>query len=127
MKTDKRKYKDRAAYLKRKVAERRKTLKILAIKAKGGRCYFCGYSKCIDALEFHHLDEDIKEFGLSSRGLTRSWAKVQKELEKCILVCANCHREIHAGLLQPLTEMSESKVLENLKRKGGEFREAHIG
>jgi Kef-type K+ transport system membrane component KefB len=47
------------------------------------------------------LDEKSKKFGLSQDGMTRSWEKTKQELEKCILVCSNCHREIHAGLLQP--------------------------
>lgn len=49
---------------------------------------------------FYHVDEGDKSFDLSSRGLTRSWARIQEEMEKCVLVCANCHREIHAGLIE---------------------------
>jgi predicted HNH restriction endonuclease len=64
----------------------------------------CGYGHCPEALDFHHRDPKQKSFGLSVRGLTRSWEKIQKELDKCILVCANCHREIHAGITQPPKE-----------------------
>lgn len=71
----------------------------MAIKYKGGRCCLCGYNRCIDALEFHHVDEKKKRFGLSQNGLTRSWKKTRIELEKCILLCSNCHRELHAGLI----------------------------
>ena len=53
-----------------------------------------------DALEFHHLDPSQKDFGISSKGYTRSWDKVKEELDKCILVCSNCHREIHSGLIK---------------------------
>jgi len=60
----------------------------------------CGYSKYAGALDFHHLDEKNKSFDLSTRGLTRSWVKTKAETDKCILVCANCHRELHAGLVQ---------------------------
>ena len=77
------------------VQKRRDNLKIMAIEYKGGKCEICGYDKCYDALEFHHLDPNKKDFGISHKGYTRSWVSVKNELDKCILVCANCHREIH--------------------------------
>lgn len=80
------------------VQRRRKELKLKAVEYKGGKCNICGYNKCIDALEFHHLNETEKSFGIGAKGYTRSWEKVKEELDKCILVCANCHREIHAGM-----------------------------
>ncbi len=98
---DERKYSDRAEYLKKAVDKRRKTIKSLAIAYKGGKCQFCGYNRCTGALEFHHLNPKDKEFGLGANGLTRSWERTKKELEKCVLICSNCHKEIHAGLLQP--------------------------
>ena len=64
---------------------------------KGGKCVICGYGRCVDALTFHHIDGH-KEFGIAARGYTRSWSAVEAELDGCILVCANCHTEIHAGL-----------------------------
>jgi hypothetical protein len=81
------------------VIKRRRKLKILAVAYKGGKCEKCGYSKCIDALEFHHMDPSKKEFGLSARGITRAWSIVKLELDKCKLLCANCHREVHAVLV----------------------------
>ena len=78
------------------VQKRRDKLKILAVEYKGGCCQKCGYNKNIAALEFHHLDPSEKDFGIAYRGYTRSWDTVKKELDKCILVCANCHREIHS-------------------------------
>lgn len=104
---DNRKYSDRAEYLKTAVSKRRKTLKQLALGYKGDKCSLCGYAKCSAALEFHHFDENKKDFGLSRKGLTRSWKRVAQELDKCLLVCANCHREIHAGILQPPRETWE--------------------
>lgn len=100
MAKENRKYKDRASYMVAAVSKRRKRLKEMAIKLKGSKCNFCGYSRCVGALEFHHINEGTKNFDLSTRGLTRSWDKIREELKKCILVCANCHREIHSGLLQ---------------------------
>lgn len=68
--------------------------KELAIKYKGGKCIKCGYNKYIASLEFHHKNKNTKEFKISrlSHG---SFEKMTKELDKCILLCANCHRELH--------------------------------
>lgn len=60
-------------------------------------CKICGYSKCKQALEFHHLDPKLKEYQITNLN-THKEDTIVKELEKCILVCANCHREIHYGL-----------------------------
>ena len=88
-------YKDRAEYIKKAVAKRRKKIREMAIEYGGGECQMCGYKKCKRALGFHHKDPTKKDFGLAAHGLTRSWEKTKKELDKCILVCANCHMEIH--------------------------------
>ena len=115
---DKRTYADRAEYLKRAVTERRRKLKVMVVEYKGNKCALCGYKKCVWAFDLHHIDESKKEFGLSVRGLTRSWHKIQKEADKCILVCANCHREIHSGI----TQLSTERRIE----KRGELREAEL-
>lgn len=93
-------YADRAEYLKQAVAKRRRTIRSDALALLGGKCVLCGYNKCEDALHFHHRNPQTKSFGLSQAGLTRSWSRVKKELEKCVLICANCHAEIHAGNTQ---------------------------
>ena len=97
---DKRKYADRREALIKAVAKRRKKLKILAIEYKGGTCVACGYKKCVGALELHHINKSDKTFGIGDKGYTRSWEKIKLELDKCLLLCANCHREIEAGILQ---------------------------
>lgn len=78
----------------RHVKKRRSVLKEELVKYKGGKCEICGYNKCIEALEFHHLNREEKDFTISSY-LRLSIDKLKKEDDKCILVCANCHREIH--------------------------------
>ena len=80
------------------VQKRRKVLKEMAVAYKGGKCVKCGYNKCLRALEFHHTDKN-KEFGIGAKGYTRSWVKVKDELDKCILVCSNCHKEIEDEIL----------------------------
>jgi len=101
---DKRTYADRAEYIKKAVAKRRTKLKRMVIEYKGGKCALCGYEKYAGAFDLHHIGDSKKEFGLSASGLTRSWEKTKKEADKCILVCANCHREIHGGITQPPKE-----------------------
>lgn len=95
---EKRTYADRADYIKAAVAKRRKKVRLMAIEYAGGSCQLCGYSKCNRALGFHHKDPSKKGFGLSASGLTRSWDKTRHEIDKCILVCANYHIEIHEGV-----------------------------
>ena len=79
------------------VIKRRKKLRHKAIEYKGGKCQNCGYNKCIDALEFHHIDPSKKEFTIAHVS-TPSWDRLKKELDKCILLCSNCHKEEHARL-----------------------------
>ena len=79
------------------VNQRRFLLKEKCVSYKGGECQLCGYSKCKEALDFHHIDESTKSFGISGSH-ARSWKVIEAELDKCMLVCSNCHREIHAGL-----------------------------
>lgn len=75
----------------------RRSMKKQAIKLLGGRCIICGYDKCIDALEFHHESPNEKQFKLGS-GNTMSWKDYKLEALKCILVCSNCHKEIHSKI-----------------------------
>lgn len=67
------------------------------LEYKGTKCCKCNYSKCKAALEFHHVNPNEKDFQISKRH-TMKWDVVKKELDKCILVCSNCHREIHEEL-----------------------------
>jgi len=69
-------------------------MKQQAVKLLGGKCCVCGYDRCIDALEFHHENPVEKDFKLGS-GNTMSWKEYKSEALKCILVCSNCHKEIH--------------------------------
>jgi len=114
----KRTYADRREYVIGAVRKRRKKVRHMAIDHLGGRCSQCGYDRCLDALEFHHVESSVKDFGISNRGYTRSWKRVQEEIEKCVLLCANCHREHHAQL-QLQREIAGEK--------SGEFREALQG
>jgi 5-methylcytosine-specific restriction endonuclease McrA len=74
----------------------RKRTKIKLVEYKGGKCEKCTYDKCIDALEFHHKNPEQKDFIIS--GKSWSFEKLKKEVDKCMLVCSNCHKEIHAKI-----------------------------
>lgn len=70
-----------------------KKIKILMVEYKGGKCEICGYNKCLGALEFHHLDPSQKDYQPARMGKFDEISK--KELDKCQLLCSNCHRETH--------------------------------
>ncbi len=72
-----------------------------AVEYKGGACQKCEYASSTEALEFHHRDQKEKEIGISKLR-SASWGRVVKELDKCDLLCINCHREEHAQQLSPL-------------------------
>lgn len=80
--------------LSNKDLKRRVDFKIKAIKYKGDKCQHCGYDKNITALEFHHINPEEKEI-LPAKLYSKPWEYAKQELDKCILLCANCHREEH--------------------------------
>lgn len=75
------------------VIDWRKRKKIELVEYKGGCCEICGYNKSITALHFHHKNPNEKDFSISSKSYSIS--KLKKEVDKCMLVCSNCHSEIH--------------------------------
>lgn len=77
---------------KARTAATRKRLKKEAVALKGGCCEQCGYDRCIEALQFHHIDPAAKSFELKAAA-SKSRAAFLSELEKCKLLCANCHAE----------------------------------
>lgn len=72
---------------------------LLAEYKNGLSCTFCGESEP-PCLEFHHVDPTVKDFGIAEMIGQYGWDKISSELKKCVCVCANCHRKIHAGILQ---------------------------
>lgn len=85
------------------------------VYASGGKCQCCGYDKTEKALEFHHINPDEKEFTLGQMKSSPTMnSSVVAELKKCILVCSNCHKEIHAGIthLPPSYSIFDLKLYE---------------
>lgn len=82
-----------------RVMKWRKNLKEKIVKAMGGECVCCGYKKCNDALDLHHVNPTTKEFALRDV-IThpKKWEIIKKEMKKCILMCKICHTEYHAGI-----------------------------
>jgi|GEM_PF-2320690 hypothetical protein len=76
-------------------------VKLRAIKYGGGECQKCGYDTCWRALHFHHINPEEKEFAIfesrAGRKRVRNWEKLKLEINKCILLCSNCHTELHAN------------------------------
>ena len=79
------------------VIKNRQDVKLKLIEYKGSKCKICGYNKCIRSLGFHHLDPSKKELKIG--GSTLNFNFLKQEVDKCILVCSNCHGEIHEGLI----------------------------
>jgi hypothetical protein len=102
-----------AAASRHRVVELRRETKRRAIASFGGVCAACGSANVPAALDFHHPDPSKKEFAISVDGIYRSWEKVRKELEICVMLCANCHAEIHAGLrtLPAISNTPESATI----------------
>ena len=74
--------------------QRFRSYKKKAVAYKGGKCEKCGYDRCLAAMDFHHIDPSKKD---PKWKLMKNWTfeKVKEELDKCMLVCKNCHAEIH--------------------------------
>lgn len=69
-----------------------------SVEYKGGKCIVCGYNKCLSALEFHHVNPKEKDFSISTYK-NKKFEDLKKELDKCVLVCSNCHKEIHESII----------------------------
>jgi hypothetical protein len=83
---------------RQRVKDRRRRVKEILVAEAGGACRLCGYDRTPGALHFHHIDPEQKSFGLALRGVARSLERSRSEARKCILLCANCHAEVEAGL-----------------------------
>lgn len=86
---------DKREYFKEQRRKNRKKQMIELKLLKGGKCHKCGYDKYLEILDFHHIEASLKEDGVSKMFMTKGKAAAFKEAEKCILLCPNCHRELH--------------------------------
>jgi transposase-like protein len=80
------------------VSARRRKVKAILVQEAGGRCALCGYARSPVALQFHHVEPGDKAFSLADGGVARSLASARAEARKCVLLCANCHAEVEAGV-----------------------------
>jgi transposase len=91
------------------VARRRRMVKRILVEEAGGSCAICGYSRCQQALQFHHVDPATKRFHLGHSGHSRSLARSREEARKCVLLCATCHAEVEAGIAEmPLNSLVDA-------------------
>lgn len=86
------------------VVKRMQSTKFRLVELKGGKCQICSFSEYIGALDFHHVLPDTKDDGVSRLIRGKLNQKVIDEVNKCVLVCSNCHRMIHAGI-KPCPEL----------------------
>jgi len=105
--------------------ERQRQLKTQCVNYKGGKCVRCEYSKCQAALDFHHLDPKEKDFSISRLRGTKFTQKIKDELDKCILVCCRCHREIHDEIRSGFPYSKESRSIRELKQQQGKLLDNH--
>ena len=80
------------------VSKRRRLVKATLVAEAGGSCVRCGYDRYMGALHFHHSDPAAKSFSIAAEGVTRSLERARAEAAKCVLLCANCHAEVEAGV-----------------------------
>lgn len=73
----------------------RRETKLKAIEYKGGKCQRCEGIFPPSVYDFHHIDPTIKDADPGSL-MGRKWEKVKEELDKCVMLCSNCHRITHA-------------------------------
>ena len=91
----------------------------------GGKCALCGYDKNIQALEMHHINPEEKSFTFSNTNKYHTWEETFQEMKKCILLCANCHREVHYpveqdnfnNLQSSYNELKAQEVLQEFQKK----------
>jgi len=98
-------FRDRRGYFRCKrclsesVARRRRRMKQILVQEAGGACRVCGYDRNVRALHFHHLEPSLKRHEVNARGAAMALERLQAEARKCVLLCANCHAEVEAGLI----------------------------
>ena len=81
------------------VTRRKQRIRRILVDEAGGRCTVCGYDRCVLNMHFHHVDPTNKALVMTS-DIGRALAALREEAKKCVLVCANCHGEIEAGLIE---------------------------
>ena len=86
--------------VKKATIRNRKKKQDLVDNYKSTGCCICGYNRCLQALDLHHMNPLVKEDTVSNLIFSSGIERLEEEVKKCVVLCANCHREHHAGLLQ---------------------------
>jgi hypothetical protein len=100
--------------------------KLRIVESMGGKCQCCGYDKCTQALDLHHLDPTEKEMGLGGiRANPKSWESIVQELRKCVLLCNRCHQEVHAGVT-PAYQLMFKSLMRTMQITKNLIIKAHV-
>jgi len=103
---------------------RERMKKILEMKKTIGSCNICGWNEHLEILQFHHRDKEEKSFGIGRTCLSKNWSLVIEEIDKCDLLCPDCHHKIHyneAVCTNKYTVKRKLKLLE-LKKSFGKCK-----
>lgn len=100
-----------------RVATRRKDAVIELKREAGGQCCRCGYSKCLEALDFHHIEPALKIEHVSRLIRELRLREAREEIKKCELLCANCHREVHY-----LDKESDNRQIKTIRLNAPQIR-----
>jgi len=105
---------DKARKRADKQKQLQRSLKQKNVDYKGGCCQICGYKESLGALSFHHIKRKDKSFSIANARQI-NWELIKKELDKCALLCANCHSEVHDGKHVEPMEAFLNEYLENIR------------
>ena len=104
---------------------RRQRYKDRIVQVMGGKCQCCGYSKYNGALELHHINPKEKEFSISTKTYI-AWERLENELKKCVLLCANCHREVEAELIDiNFSSSFNQEIYNNIQLEIDEYKQCN--
>lgn len=91
-------YKDKKRHREKDYLRRQRVVDSYKSLKENYSCFFCEETEPV-CLDFHHIDPKTKLFNIGKELGRKSKQKIDDEIEKCVILCSNCHRKLHAGKL----------------------------